>query len=121
MKNLYIIVLSFLLFSCKKEVEKTESSGQEIASIERGEQLFQENNCTACHQLNQKVVGPSLQDMAQIYSQKKGNLILFLKGEAKPIVKPEQYETMKINLEITKVMSDAELQSLEKYILSTFK
>ena len=121
MKILYIFLLSFVLFSCKKEVKKTENSAPEIATLEKGQQLFEENNCTACHQIDQKVVGPSLQEMAKIYKQQKGDVVAFLKEEAEPIVDPSMYESMKINLQITKTMTDEELQSLELYILSHSK
>ena len=94
---------------------------QKAASVESGQLLFEENNCVVCHQINQKVVGPSLQETAKIYKQKNANLVSFLKGNAQPIVNPELYETMKVNLEITKKMSDEELKSLELYILSQAK
>lgn len=121
MKISILFLLTVLLVSCKKENSKSENSTPQIASIEKGQTLFEENNCVACHQLNQKVVGPSLQEMAKIYKEKKGNLVLFLKGEAQPIVDPSQYETMKLNLEITKTMTIEELKSLELYILNQSK
>ena len=117
-KTIYIIAL-FSLVSCnkKQETKLDENSVTEI-SIETGKQLFETSNCAACHQPNEKVVGPSLQNIAQIYISKKGNLVQFLKEEADPIVDPEQYPSMKINLQITKSMTDEELKSLEMYILN---
>ena len=121
MKIILAIVFCILLISCKNETIKTENPVPEIASLKKGETLFQENNCVACHQVNQKIVGPSLQDMAKIYKQKNGDFVAFLKQEAQPIVDPSQYETMKINLQVTKNMTDAELQSLELYLSSHSK
>ena len=122
MKNLFYIILLIFITSCKnKEAEKTATTATKIASVEKGEALFNENNCAACHQLNQKVVGPSLQDIAKIYKEKNGDLVSFLKEEAAPIVDPSMYETMKINLTVTKTMSDIELQSLKIYILNQAK
>lgn len=121
MKIIVAILFSILLFSCKKETAKTENAVPEIASLEKGETLFQENNCVACHQPNNKVVGPSIEQMATIYKKENASLVNFLKAEAEPIVDPTQYETMKINLEITKVMTDEELKSLEIYIQSFAK
>ena len=118
MKIIVAILFSIVLFSCKKETIKPQNSVREIASLEKGETLFQENNCVACHQPNNKVVGPSIEQMATIYKKENASLVNFLKAVAEPIVDPTQYETMKINLEITKVMSDEELKSLEIYILS---
>ena len=121
MKITVTFILFILLISCKNETVKTESIVPETASLKKGETLFQENNCAACHQVNQKIVGPSLQDMAKIYKEKNGDFVAFLKQEAQPIVDPSQYETMKINLQVTKNMTDAELQSLELYLSSHSK
>lgn len=122
MKKIIVIISIFFFFGCKKEEnKKAKSVSKEIASIEKGETLFQENNCVACHQLNQKVVGPSIEQMATIYKAQNASVVSFLKEEAAPIVDPTQYEIMKINLEITKVMSDQELKSLELYILGQAK
>lgn len=107
--------------SCKKEAVKEDKATGEVATIEKGEALFEENNCTACHKPDQKIVGPSLQETARIYKEKKGDLIAFLKEEADPIVDASMYETMKINLQVTKTLSDTELQSLELFILSHSK
>jgi cytochrome c len=41
-------------------------------------------NCVACHQVNQKVIGPSLQDIAKIYKDKNADMVSFLKGEGEP-------------------------------------
>lgn len=122
MKKTLIIFMFLLLFSCKKqETKQSESEIPEIASVEKGLILFQENNCAACHQPDQKVIGPSMQEIANIYKKENGSIVSFLKEEADPIVDPKMYESMKINLQITKNMSDEELESLELYFLSHSK
>jgi cytochrome c len=121
MKKILLIVVLAAFSSCQKEEKKQIDATTAIASVERGEALFIENNCTACHQPDQKVVGPSLQQTAKIYKEQKGNMVAFLKEEAPPIVDESMYESMKINLQLTKMMSDEELQSLEMYILSNAK
>src|SRR6478672_6739171 len=117
MKKLVVFVALAAFYSCQKEEKKQDDAVAEVASVERGEALFIENNCTACHQPDQKVVGPSLQQTAKIYKAQKGNIVAFLKEEAPPIVDESMYESMKINLQLTKMMTDEELQSLEMYIL----
>jgi len=118
---IYSLILSFFIISCdKKETSKTEET-LTAPTPEKGEALFTANNCIACHKVDQKIIGPSLQETAKIYKEKNGDMIAFLKEEAEPIVNPALYETMKINLQITKTMSDEELQSLEMYILSHAK
>jgi cytochrome c len=125
MNKIYLILVLAFLASCSNKKEKENFGKQEeipqVATLEKGEALFQENNCTACHKIDQKVVGPSLQDVAKIYKEKSGSLVSFLKEEASPIVDPKMYESMRINLQITKTMTDEELQSLELYILSHSK
>jgi cytochrome c len=68
------------------------------------------------HQVDQKVIGPSVQDIASIYKAKNGNIIAFLVEDAAPIVDPSQYEVMKTNFVITKAMSQEELKGLEAYL-----
>jgi len=121
MKKIVTFVVFVTLFSCQKEEKKQDNTQPEIASVERGEALFIQNNCTACHQPDQKVVGPSLQETAKRYKEEKADMVAFLKEEAPPIVDESMYESMKINLQLTKMMSDEELQSLEMYILSHSK
>lgn len=129
---LLLCITSALLFiSCKKEatassktldavVEESETNTK--SSDEIGKEIFEgKGNCVSCHQLNVKVIGPSIKDVARIYKQKKGNIVAFLKEEAEPIVDPSQYAVMKTNFAITEEMSNEELQSLEAYIYSSLK
>jgi cytochrome c len=124
MKKIASILLLVFLFSCKKGIEsKKESLYPEAASsaeriqINLGETIFNgKGNCYACHKPDQKIIGPSLQEIVKIYKEKKGNMYDFLKNDAEPIVDPTQYELMKTNLVITKAMSDEELNALVAYI-----
>jgi len=118
---IYSLIMSFFIISCGTKEVTTKEEDLSAATIEKGEALFTENNCIACHKVDQKIIGPSLQEIAKIYKEKNGNMVAFLKEEAEPIVNQELYETMKINLQITKTMSDTELESLEMYILSHSK
>ncbi len=121
-----IILLAFIITfaSCKKEIEdnygqpKQDNSAVAIS----GQELFEgKGTCTACHLPDQKVIGPSITEIAKIYKEKKGSIVSFLKEEADPIVDPSQYETMKTNFAITKLMSDEELKALEDYIYTFSK
>jgi cytochrome c len=122
MKRIALLFLLVILISCKKE--STESFGKTTTktSVELGKELFEsKGNCVACHLKDQKVIGPSIQDIAKTYKSQNADLISFLKEEAKPIVDPSQYEVMKTNFAITKAMSNAELQAIEAYIYSNLK
>ena len=118
-----LLLLVFVFVSCKNEPNNPKEENQEaqVPMIEKGLVLFQENNCASCHQPNQKVIGPSLKEIATLYKKENGSIVSFLKEEADPIVDPNMYESMKINLQVTKMMTDDELQSLELYLLSHSK
>ena len=126
MKKVALITCLIFVISCKKESQ--ESFGQpnpnEVSQTpeELGKSIFEgKGNCVACHQPNQKIVGPSIHEIATIYKAQNGNIISFLKDDAKPIVDPSQYEVMKTNFAITKTLSDEELKGLEAYIYSYLK
>lgn len=110
------------LVSCQNKEEKATTSVDQTATKISGQQLFEgEGNCIACHKPDQKIIGPSLQDIAKIYKTKNGSIVAFLKEESDPLVDPSQYDIMKTNFAITKSMSDEELKALEDYIYSFSK
>ena len=120
MKKLFLISAINVFISCKNQETKPEEiTSKNQTPIELGKEIFEgKGNCVACHLVDKKVIGPSIQEMAKIYKAKNGNIIDFLKNDAKPIVDPSQYEVMKTNFVITKAMSDEELKALEVYIYS---
>lgn len=116
---LFLMLVSFI--SCKKKDENVETTLDASATKEKisGKGLFEgEGNCVACHKPDQKIIGPSLQQISKIYRAKQGNIVLFLQEKSEPIVDPSQYDIMKTNFAITKSMSDEELKALEDYIYS---
>jgi cytochrome c len=126
MKKVALLVCLIFVISCKKESEATfgQPNPDEVSQTpeQLGKSIFEgKGNCVACHRIDEKLVGPSIQEMATIYKTQNGDMVSFLKDEAKPIVDPSQYEVMKTNLALTKEMSDEELKGLEAYIYSTIK
>ena len=117
MKKIYCILILILINSCKNKEEKNQSQNKTPTEI--GAAIFEgKGNCVACHQIDQKIVGPSIQEIATIYKTKNGSIVDFLKNDANPLVDPSQYEVMKTNFAITKSMSDEELKAIEAYIYS---
>jgi cytochrome c len=116
-KSIYFLLFSFFILSCTKKENESKTNPTKVS----GETIFTENNCVACHKIDQKIVGPSLQDIAKIYKAQKGNMVAFLKEEAEPIVDQSMYETMKINLQVTKTLPNEQLIALQDYILSHSK
>lgn len=124
MKKILLLLFVITFASCKKEAEDNfgQPKTDETVVAVSGEELFSgKGTCTACHLPDQKVIGPSIAEIAKTYKEKNGSIVAFLKEEAEPIVDPSQYETMKTNFAITKKMSDEELKALEEYILSFSK
>ncbi|MFH6992921.1 c-type cytochrome [Flavobacterium sp. FlaQc-48] len=136
MKKVLFLSAVLALASCKKETQEpfeksTENTTESYSEGETakattpealGKQIFEgQGNCVSCHQPDQKVIGPSLQEIAKTYKDKKGDIVTFLKGNADPIVDPSQFAVMKTNFPITQAMSDEELKALETYIYSHLK
>lgn len=124
MKKILLLLFVITFASCKKEAEDNfgQPKTDETAVAVSGEELFSgKGTCTACHLPDQKVIGPSIAEIAKTYKEKNGSIVAFLKEEAEPLVNPSQYETMKTNFAITKQMSEAELKALEAYMLSFAK
>ena len=139
MKKILLVftILSLFVVSCgeakkedvKKEIEstkteseaqKTESSGADLVAM--GEKLFTDKTCVSCHQLDAKIVGPSIKDIVKIYDEKNASLVDFLKGSQEAIVDtdPGQVAIMKANLDgFVKDLKDEELQALAAYMKST--
>ena len=131
MKKLVLITVAIFAFSCKKESQESfgnESKStvaikeKELTAEELGKEIFEgKGNCISCHVVDKKVIGPSIQEIAKIYKDRNADIVVFLKGESKPIVDPSQYEIMKTYLSLTKTMSDNELKGIEAYVHSTLK
>ena len=97
-------------------VEKNSKPAEAVASV--GQKLYSEKGCLVCHQLNTKLVGPSVKDIAAAYSGNKAGLTAYLKGEGKSIVDPSQASVMQPQIAITKALPADELDAIVDYILS---
>lgn len=132
MKKLALIAIAVLAFSCKKESQESfgkedqnttvATEDKELAPEELGKVIFEgKGNCISCHKTDEKLIGPSLQDIAKIYKEENASMVSFLKGESEAIVDPSQFPVMQANLTLTKTFTDKELQGLEAYIHSNLK
>ncbi|WP_066313493.1 c-type cytochrome [Flavobacterium sp. TMP13] len=142
MKKIILAAAFFAIVSCKKEssnesfgtgtateaptettTEVTPEATAEVMTPEAlGKSIVEgKGNCYTCHQVDKKVIGPSIKEIAQIYKDKNANMVTFLLGKGEPIVDPSQYEVMKTNFPVTKAMTDAELAGIEAYFQSTLK
>jgi len=126
MKKLFVLGLVIITFigcggkDSKKEDETTVMLSPKEQLIADGKKLFNSNKaaCFSCHQLDKKVIGPSVMEIAKIYRAENADMVAFLRKEAEPIVDPSQYNVMETNFAILKTMTDEELKSLEAYMMS---
>lgn len=128
MKKIAYLFTILVFISCKKEEKQKDSlypetqKTPEQLQIELGQEIFEgKGNCFSCHKPDQKIIGPSIQEIATIYKEKDGDMVSFLKGKAEPLVDPSQYEVMKTNFAITKNLPEKELKALEAYFYSFAK
>ncbi|MBC8643487.1 c-type cytochrome [Flavobacterium lindanitolerans] len=127
MKNLFFILPVLFLISCQKEQKKEslypeKTLSAEEKQLELGREIFDgKGMCYSCHKPDQKVIGPSITEIAKIYKEKNADIKLFLKEKSEPIVDPSQYSVMKTNFAITKTFSDEELKAVEAYFYSHLK
>ncbi len=106
----------------KTEVKEEKSEATDAGDlVAMGEKLFTDKTCVSCHQIEVKVVGPSIQEIIKVYEEKNGNIVNFLKGDDSAIVDtdPGQVAIMKANLDgFVKDLSDKELEALTAYMTS---
>ncbi len=129
----FVFPILFSLAGCNSE---TETSNQvEERSIERtelsmdskiflGNRLFSEKTCITCHLVDRKKVGPSVVDIMRIYTEKNGDIVSFLRGQAEPIVDtiPEEVAIMQDNINgFLKEITDEELDAIATYMMHVTK
>ena len=102
-----------------KEVVKEASDESADDLVAMGEKLFTNKTCVSCHQLDAKIVGPSVKDIVKIYEEKNASLVEFLKGNQEAIVDTDagQVAIMQANLDgFVKDLKEEELQALAAYM-----
>lgn len=84
MKKLFLTgIFSLLIFSCsKKEGTTVDTTSSEKITAEEsaktnlsGEQLIERLDCSGCHSVSEKMIGPSYQEIAGKYSDKDIELL----------------------------------------------
>lgn len=83
-----------------------------------GSDLFMDNGCVACHQMDAKTVGPSIKEIGAAYAGNAEGLTSFMKGESDAIVDVAMAAVMAPQVETTKAMSDEERAALVDYFMN---
>ena len=85
-----------------------------------GNRLFSEKTCITCHDVDRVKTGPSVKEIMAVYREKNGDIVSFLKGNAKPLVDTtsSQVNIMQENINgFLKEISDEELNSIAVYMM----
>ncbi|ALR29883.1 cytochrome C [Chryseobacterium sp. IHB B 17019] len=83
MKKLFLTgCVSLLIFSCsKKENTPVDATSSETTNISEaksnlsGDQIIETLDCSGCHAVNERMIGPSYQEIADKYSEKDMELL----------------------------------------------
>ncbi|MGG7467197.1 c-type cytochrome [Chryseobacterium arthrosphaerae] len=84
MKKIFLAgALGFLMLSCSKKENTTEvASSSETAVVSEpakanlsGDQIMETLDCSGCHSVNERMIGPSYQEIAAKYSDKDIELL----------------------------------------------
>lgn len=87
------------------------ASGTALASVE----LAKAKNCTACHAVDKKMIGPAYKDVAAKYANDKDALARLTKHVRQGVVGNWGQIPMPPNPQVT----EAEAQALVKWVLAT--
>ena len=124
-----LLVVILALNSCitgeKTEVvvEKGDTVRGELSldsKIFLGNRLFSEKTCITCHDIDKNKIGPSVIDIMDIYKDKNGSIVSFLKGKSEPIVDTtaSNVAIMQDNIDgFLKEISDEELDAIATYMM----
>ncbi len=82
-KTLLAGALSLMMFSCSKKENtaevasssETESVSEPAKSNLSGDQIIETLDCSGCHSVNERMIGPSYQEIANKYSEKDIELL----------------------------------------------
>ncbi len=129
MRLISFFIVFLIVSSCnmgKKSKEVIENVVPERGELSKdsqiflGNRLFSEKTCITCHDVNGIKIGPSVKEIMKVYKEKNGDIVAFLKGEAKPIVDTtaSQVAIMQANIDgFLKNISDEELKTIATYML----
>ena len=129
MRGTIFFIVILIVTGCnmeKKSMEVEENAVPQRGELSKdsqiflGNRLFSEKTCITCHDVNSTKIGPSVKDIMKVYKEKNGDIVAFLKGEAKPIVDTTatQVAIMQANIDgFLKNISDEELRTITTYML----
>ena len=124
---LFFILCLTIITSCQDaqiaepevRLETRDKTIEPLSSKANGLQLFKQMKCVACHQKNETSTGPSMRLIRSVYENKEAELILFLQGEASPLIDTLNYDSMLSSIQLVKALPFNSQADLAKYVLSS--
>jgi len=100
-----------LVKEAQVEMKNAKNTTPEVKKLP-GEEVFN-NNCVACHQINEKLVGPAMTEATEIYKRDKKGLINWIKKPGKKREGPPMPPQSQLN--------EAQLNDVADWIISLKK
>ena len=111
-----VIILVIFSMACGNNTNEGNASGvplTEDAINKKGIELINNSDCLTCHNLNKKIIGPSLQDIAKKYENTEAN-VKMLAGKIKNGGSGNWGE---IPMQAHASINQADAETIAKYIL----
>ena len=111
-----VIILVIFSIACGNNTNEGNASGvplTEDAINKKGIELINNSDCLTCHNLNKKIIGPSLQDIAKKYENTEAN-VKMLAGKIKNGGSGNWGE---IPMQAHASVNQADAETIAKYIL----
>jgi len=89
------------------------------AQADEGKAIFEAKGCALCHKKDMDTVGPSLVNIANVYSGKEADLLSYLKGQGTPIVDPARAPVMNPQLVKIRTLFEEDLHAITTYIINS--
>ncbi len=117
MKKLLVTgMVSFFIVSCSKkensEIQPSSDASTPIASTISGQSLIEASDCMACHNADERLIGPSYKEIAGKYSEKDIQIL------ASKIIEGGSGVWGSVPMQPHPQISKADAEKMVKYILS---
>ncbi|MCK4737990.1 MAG: c-type cytochrome [Sulfurimonas sp.] len=89
------------------------------AILNKGKSIFEAKGCAVCHKSDVELIGPSLKNIAKVYTGKEKELVSYLKSQGKPIIYPKRAAVMNPQLVKMKALLGDDIRAIAAYLVSS--
>lgn len=120
MKKLFLTgIISLLVISCSKkensEIQPSSDSSTPVTANVSGQSLIESSDCMSCHNIDERMIGPSYQEIAGKYSEKDIEIL------ASKIIEGGSGVWGEVAMQPHPQVSKADAKKMVEYILSQKK